>query len=197
LLRSGEDWGENVFIAAVLFAMWRLDVNRRGRVVCLIAAALITSAAVEVVKRSTGRLRPDLAQGATVFEGLKHSQDALGDAHSFPSGHTASAAAYGGALAASYPPLRPAMIVLACGTGASRVWKERHFVSDCLVGGLLGWLIAGWLARSRRWQAVWSWCDRRLAPRSGIRASDRPAGRLRPRALLAVRARIRGGMPKL
>jgi len=168
LLRSAEDWGENVFIVAVLFAMWRLDPRRRGRVVCLIAGAVLTSAAVEAVKRSTGRLRPDLANGATVFEGFKHSIDGGGEAHSFPSGHTASAAAYSGALAAIYPPLKPAMVLLACGTGASRIWKERHFLSDCLVGGLLGWTIAASLARSRRWQAVWSWFDSRLEPNRSL-----------------------------
>src|SRR5215468_6004927 len=60
ILRSLEDWGENVFIVFVLFAMWRLDPQRRGRVVCLIVGAALTSAVVEGVKRSTGRIRPDV-----------------------------------------------------------------------------------------------------------------------------------------
>jgi membrane-associated phospholipid phosphatase len=164
LLRSLEDWGENVFIVAVLFAMWRLDVQRRGRVVCLIVGAMLTSLAVEGMKRSTGRIRPEKSQGATVVEGLSRSTDKLGDAHSFPSGHTASAGAYSGAIAAFYPPLRPAMIVLTCGTGASRIWKERHFLSDCLVGAILGWCIASSLARSPRWRPLWNWYDLKLAP---------------------------------
>jgi undecaprenyl-diphosphatase len=168
ILRSLEDWGENVFIVFVLFAMWRLDPNRRGRVVCLIVAAAATASVVEVVKRSTGRLRPDVSHGATVFQGPSRSADALGDAQSFPSGHTASAGAYSGALAAFYPPLRPAMVLLTCGTGASRIWKERHFLSDCLVGGVLGWCIAAYFAASRRWKLVWSWFDRKLAPAGAL-----------------------------
>src|SRR3954452_16765083 len=67
ILRSLEDWGENVFIAAVIFAMWRLDPCRRGRVVCLIVGATLTCLAVEGVKRGAGRLRPDLSQGKLDF----------------------------------------------------------------------------------------------------------------------------------
>jgi undecaprenyl-diphosphatase len=168
ILRSLEDWGENVFIVAVLFAMWRLDVHRRGRVVCLIVGAMATALAVEGLKRSTGRVRPEKSHGATVFEGLSRSTDKLGDAHSFPSGHTASAGAYSGALTAFYPPLRPAMILLTCGTGASRVWKERHYLSDCLIGSLLGWWIASMLARSPRWRSTWDWCDSKFAPSTNL-----------------------------
>jgi membrane-associated phospholipid phosphatase len=178
VLRSMEDWGENVFIVAVLFAMWRLDVNRRGRVVCLIAGAALTAVAVEGLKRTTGRVRPEVAHGATVFDGPARILDGRGVAHSFPSGHTASAGAYGGALAAFYPPLRPAMIVLASGTGASRIWKERHFLSDCLVGGLLGWCIAGGIARSRRWKPVWDWCDAKLSVVRGPSSVDLIEGSL-------------------
>jgi membrane-associated phospholipid phosphatase len=164
LLRSLEDWGENVFIAAVLFAMWKLDANRRGRVVCLIVGALLSALAVEAVKRTTGRMRPEVGGNALVFEGFKRTADSRGDGHSFPSGHTASAAAYSGALSAFYPPLRPAMIALCTGTGASRIWKERHFLSDCLVGGLIGWLMASHLAKSRHWRPIWEWLDWRLGP---------------------------------
>ena len=194
LLRSLEDWGENVFIVAVLFAMWRLDVQRRGRVVCLIVGAMLTSLAVEGMKRSTGRIRPEKSQGVTVFEGLSRSTDKLGDAHSFPSGHTASAGAYSGAIAAFYPPLRPAMIVLTCGTGASRIWKERHFLSDCLVGGLLGWCIASSLARSPRWRMLWKWCDVKLAPAAADQKFERSArvsDALRPRAIQRRRSKVR------
>lgn len=196
ILRSLEDWGENVFIVFVLFAMWRLDPQRRGRVVCLIAGALLTSAVVEVVKRSTGRIRPDASHGATVFVGLSRSADSSGDAQSFPSGHTASAGSFGGALSAFYPPLKPAMILLTCGTGASRIWKERHFLSDCLVGGLLGWIVASSVAKSRRLQPLWNWCDSKLAPSNPIAnysliRSENAVVSFRPRAIQSRRAQIR------
>jgi undecaprenyl-diphosphatase len=168
LLRSAEDWGENFFIAVVLVAMWRLDPTRRSRVLCLVLAAFATTAGVELIKRSTGRDRPDVALGATVFHGASHSADFLGDSHSFPSGHTASAGSYSGSLAAFYPPLRPACIAMVAMCGASRMWKERHFLSDCLLGGLLGWWIATSLPRNRRLQPLWGWFDRRFSKPESI-----------------------------
>lgn len=165
-LKSAENWGENFYVAGVVFVMWQLDRRRRGRVVVLLAAVLLATAAVEVVKRSTGRQRPDLAHGRTVFAGPAHRWDRLGDAHSFPSGHTASAAAFSGTLAVFYPPLRPALGALMVGCGACRVWKERHFCSDVWAGTWLGVLAGVFLAGGRRLAPWRDALDRRLAPRT-------------------------------
>ena len=45
---------------------------------------------VEVVKRGTGRERPEVGKGATIFHGPSKWDDG-GDFQSFPSGHTAIA----------------------------------------------------------------------------------------------------------
>lgn len=148
-----ENWGEEVYIGFVLFAMWRLDPTRRGRVFCLILSALLVSAAAEGIKRMVGRARPEVAEGRLVLRGYVPG-DGRGDWHSFPSGHVASAASYSGSLAAFYPPLKPACILLAAGCAASRIWKERHFASDCWFAGALGFWAAGSLATMdwmRRW----------------------------------------------
>jgi undecaprenyl-diphosphatase len=164
LLRSLEDWGENVFIACVAFAMWRLDPQRRGRILCLAAAAAATAGTVEILKRGCGRARPEVSQGQTRFDWLARSADPLGDGHSFPSGHTAAAAAYSGSLAAFYPPVRPVVAFLAAGCGASRIWKERHFLGDCIAALAIGWTFAHYFATSKRWAPIWRACDRFLAP---------------------------------
>jgi membrane-associated phospholipid phosphatase len=155
LMRSLEDWGENVFIACILYAMWVLDRRHRSRVVMLIATALLATLPVELVKRLVGRERPDQTAGRTVLYGPSYWNEG-GDFQSFPSGHTASGAAYSGSLSSFYPPVRPVAVGLALGCGASRIWKERHFLSDCWAGGILGFAIAFYLPR---WRPVRQWCN--------------------------------------
>jgi membrane-associated phospholipid phosphatase len=164
VMRSLEDWGENIFIGCVLFAMWRMDFRRRSRVVLLVASALLATGPVELIKRLAGRERPDQCGGQTIFHGPALWNEG-GDYQSFPSGHTASGAAYSGSLSFFYPPLRPVAVGLAVGCGTSRIWKERHFLSDCWAGGFIGFVTAFYLPRVRR---VKEWSDRfdaRWAPR--------------------------------
>lgn len=198
VLRSMEDWGETVYILAVVVIMWQLDRQRRGRLVALAMAALITAGVVEVVKRGVGRKRPDIAAGETHFHGplakvaqrasesfqgeappgavaTDRSEDAgtepdaahwlssKGDYQSFPSGHTAAGASYSGSLAAFYPPARGVCIAMAIGCGANRVWKERHFLSDCWASGVLAFWFAFTLPRFRWMQRLMAWFDRRFS----------------------------------
>lgn len=159
ILRSMEDWGESVFIVAICVAMWRMDRHHRSRILCLVMAALLSAAGVEAAKRVTGRERPEVSTGATVFHGPSRWSEG-GDYQSFPSGHTASGASYSGSLAAFYPPLRPVVAVLALGCGANRIWKERHFLSDCWLGGCFGFWLAFTLSRRRWMQPILAGFDR-------------------------------------
>ncbi|HVJ79575.1 MAG TPA: phosphatase PAP2 family protein [Planctomycetia bacterium] len=161
VLRSAEDWGENVYIILVLFAMWKLDRRKRSRVFCVVVAALAATGVVEVLKRTIGRERPTLSEGRFVAHGL----NSAGVSQSFPSGHTASAAAYSGAIASFYPPVRSACFAIAVGCGANRIWKERHYLSDCLVGGWIGWAMARWMATGRRFRPFWDALDDRISVR--------------------------------
>lgn len=162
VLRSMEDWGENVYILCVLIAMWRMDRTRRSRVPCLLIAALLVTLGVEGVKRVTGRERPEVSQGALVLHGPSVWREG-GDVQSFPSGHTAAAASFSGSLATFYPPIRPVAIALAVGCGANRVWKERHFLSDCFVGGVFGFWFAATLPRRRWIQPFLGWFDAKFS----------------------------------
>jgi membrane-associated phospholipid phosphatase len=176
VMRSFEDWGENVYILAVAYGMWQLDSRRRSRVLLLALAAVLVALGVEGVKRIAGRERPEVSLGHTVFHGpgkwlgrdaytpLASGQvPTAGDYQSFPSGHTAAAGAYSGALAAFYPQLRPIWIALAAGCGANRIWKERHFLSDCWIGGAFGFWLAYTLPRRRWVQGLAAWFDARFA----------------------------------
>jgi membrane-associated phospholipid phosphatase len=162
VLRSMEDWGENVYILCVLIAIWKLDRTRRSRVACLIAAALMVTLCVEGIKRVTGRERPEVSKGQFVFHGPSVWGEG-GDFQSFPSGHTASGASFSGSLAAFYPPMRPVAIALAVGCASNRVWKERHFLSDCFVAGVFGFWFAATLPRRRWFKPFLTWFDARFS----------------------------------
>jgi membrane-associated phospholipid phosphatase len=79
--------------------------------------------AADLLRLVTDRRRPD------------------GDAHSFPSAHTACAFAAAVVLSRRWPRLRPAFYLGAAGVGAARVLWLRHFPSDVLAGAAVGMVI--------------------------------------------------------
>ena len=60
------------------------------------------------------------------------------DQFSFPSGHTITAFAVSIALGEFYPALLPALLVCAIAIATSRILLGMHFLSDVVVGALLG-----------------------------------------------------------
>ena len=63
------------------------------------------------------------------------------DPWSFPSAHTMTAFAFAVAIGYAYPALFAALLFAAASVALSRVLLGLHYVSDVVVGGLLGWLI--------------------------------------------------------
>lgn len=97
------------------------------------AAASVASSALVLLKRRFRRPRPcDLAPHPSFGE-IKAP-----DRFSFPSGHAMNAFAINTALALQYPLLAPLLGVVAASIAASRVVLGLHFVSDVVVGALLG-----------------------------------------------------------
>jgi undecaprenyl-diphosphatase len=62
--------------------------------------------------------------------------------YSFPSGHTASAAAFSGTVGRAYPKLRFPINVLAGMVGFSRVYTGVHYPGDVLGGWIVGKSVA-------------------------------------------------------
>jgi undecaprenyl-diphosphatase len=60
------------------------------------------------------------------------------DQFSFPSGHTITAFAVAVTLGMFYPAMLPALLFCAFCIAASRVLLGMHFLSDVIVGALLG-----------------------------------------------------------
>ncbi len=99
-------------------------------------------------------------QLATV--GLKYASnrprpdgDASRSNSSFPSAHASAAAGLAWIVSSRHRRLAPWMILLALWISSSRVFLERHYVSDILAGALLGILFAAlalvWQDRLSEW----------------------------------------------
>lgn len=139
-LTSLRAWGEGSTIAIVLFGIASVRPKEWQRCVAIGVATLLVAAAVSALKPLTGRLRPEQVDERGLV-GPWHFAE--GSNSSFPSGHVATAFAFARGLSSSYPALRPVCLLAACGTGASRMYERRHFVSDCLAGAFFGWYLAG------------------------------------------------------
>jgi membrane-associated phospholipid phosphatase len=101
---------------------------------------LPVNAAVEALKLTVNRVRPDGEQ--------RRSNS------SFPSSHAANAAALALVLGARWRWLAPPLWLLAATVAFSRMYLNRHFLSDVLCGVAIGvgvgWWTLRWL-RSRGW----------------------------------------------
>jgi membrane-associated phospholipid phosphatase len=105
-----------------------------------LAALVPVNLAVEGIKLAANRTRPD---------GTRTRSNS-----SFPSSHAANAAALALVLGMRWPRLSPVLALLAGLVAFSRVYLNRHFLSDVLMGAAIGvalsWLTVRWL-RSRGW----------------------------------------------
>lgn len=140
VLRNLRTWGEGTTVV-VLSIGWLFAAPKRWRVpVGMMIASLGVGILVEVVKPYTNRARPAYALNPqTAAESDRSS--------SFPSGHAATAFAFARMWSFAMPAARPICLLAATGTGVSRMYEQRHYLSDCVVGGLLGWYFStliGW-----------------------------------------------------
>ncbi len=119
------------------------------------SVALTSAVANLLAKRLVRRSRPD-REAARVAVGRRVPMPASA---SFPSGHTASAAAFATAVGAELPPAALPLGALAGAVGYARVHTGVHYPGDVAAGALLGVLCA-----------------------AAVRAA---AGRLQPNALTA------------
>jgi undecaprenyl-diphosphatase len=102
--------------------------------------AAMTNVVLVILKRCFRRKRPcKYVQGPQVeVTRLRYFSS---DRFSFPSGHSMNAFAFGGVIGLAFPSLAPLALLLAASIAISRVVLGYHFVSDVIVGSLLGSLI--------------------------------------------------------
>jgi len=139
--------GRPAVVAGGLAVVLAVDLASGGgwSTVRLAVAALAgTNLVVEGLKRAIGRTRPD---------GERRRSNS-----SFPSSHVANAFALAWVLGARWRRAMPVFFVLALLVASSRMYLNRHFLSDVVAGALIGvfcaWVAAKWLPLRRRTAAA-------------------------------------------
>ena len=127
--------------AAVLATRGRR--GRRAAMRGLLAVGITSGVANQVGKRVFYRQRPDYLTLVEVAR-LPHRKPVSG---SFPSGHSASAAAFAVAAASELPPLAVPLGVAAAAVGYSRVHTGVHYPGDVLAG----WALGAGIGLATRW----------------------------------------------
>jgi undecaprenyl-diphosphatase len=113
--------------------------GRRGRLIAaqgLVAVGLTSAIANLAAKNLVHRTRPT----TSVPEQRRLEQP---DSSSFPSGHTASAAAFSSVIGNEITPLLVPINVAAAAVGFSRVYTGVHYPGDVLFGWILGRVVSG------------------------------------------------------
>jgi membrane-associated phospholipid phosphatase len=152
LLRSGEAIsyaGSATTIgaaAAAFYVVGRVTHNAKARETGLLATeALLDSAVVgSVLKLVTQRARPDAGDTRSEF---------FSGGRSFPSGHTIHIWSFASVVAHEYSGHRWVGFVAygtAAAVGAARIAAQRHYLSDVLVGGALGYAIGKYVYRTHQ-----------------------------------------------
>ena len=134
-----------------------------------IAAQGLASATANLVGKSLVRRTRPAAELTPLIRQLRRPPTSS----SFPSGHTASAAAFATGVALEYPRLALPVAALAVGVGLSRVVTGVHYPSDVVAGAAIG--VAAGLVTTRWWPtAPPTPAD---APDAARDAPARPTGR--------------------
>ncbi|MCL1588806.1 MAG: phosphatase PAP2 family protein [Actinomycetia bacterium] len=120
---------------AALFAVFGGGKGRRTAVEGMVAIGVNSFLANLVFKNIAHRKRPT----ESVPDARKLTQP---ESTSFPSGHTASAAAFSGIVDRAYPKLWLPINGLAATVGFSRVYTGVHYPGDVLAGWFLGKAVA-------------------------------------------------------
>lgn len=131
------------FLFFIFYRKRNLLLSRRALYLfCVVATAGLF---VDIVKVISGRFRPTLyfSNGWYGFDFFRLQSDYL----SFPSGHSATAIGVAVALGTIYPAIRYPLLAVALCISASRVIISSHYMSDVLVGSLIGGITAAFLYR--------------------------------------------------
>lgn len=130
------------YSALIAIALWRTRREIARNHLLLFASVAISGIIANIIKVLAGRPRPPLAieSGIVGWEPLSWHMEFLW--HSFPSGHATTGLCIAIMGSALYPRLSPLMWALGVGIAISRVVLNVHYVSDVMVGSLLGAAVA-------------------------------------------------------
>jgi membrane-associated phospholipid phosphatase len=158
----GKDWGRLLRIAGFL-PTWMLGslaliLHDRGTVspppqrfwwrgMLLTVAPLVSGLMCEVLKILLRRERPNLHDGTYHWRSFTDHPWSTGNI-GLPSSHTMVAFAGAGMASYLFPRTWPAWMLLAVGCALTRVAAQAHFLSDVVLAGIAGLLVARLIWRS-------------------------------------------------
>lgn len=132
VMKGASNVGRPANVLGVLLAIALFDAAAGPATVRLALAAMLpTNAIVEGLKRGVNRARPD----------GEHKRSNA----SFPSSHAANAATIAWVFSRRWRRLAPAFWAAALTVAYSRMYLNRHYLSDVLVGLAIG-MVCAWLA---------------------------------------------------
>ena len=154
---GGRIYGEWYSIGGVagafaLYGWIAKDTTAKKVAIELFQAGVYSEFVTQILKMSVGRARPYMNLGSGNFHAFVGSNP---DYNSFPSGHSTSAFALSTVMArhAHTTGLKILAYVPAGFTLFSRIYQDKHWVSDELIGAAIGYFVGNWvvdLHESRR-----------------------------------------------
>ena len=145
-------FGESQYIlipaAVVLFYCWKKPKLERPFIISLHVFVLVatTGILIQIPKYIFGRARPKALWNQGI-DGLHWFGGGASALTSFPSGHTATAAALAFALSAFFPRARIPLFAYVALVALSRITLQQHYLGDVLGGALAACLVAFYLAK--------------------------------------------------
>jgi membrane-associated phospholipid phosphatase len=139
------EYGDSLYI--LVFALGLMLLYRFSNYLFYVGFYLFTSVifsafVTNILKYTIGRSRPIYLLEQETDQFLPFVNDDIYRYNSLPSGHTTTAFAFSVALAIMMPKFRYLFLGLAALAGLSRIALQKHYLSDVLVGALIGTLSA-------------------------------------------------------
>jgi membrane-associated phospholipid phosphatase len=185
-LGSFEPFGQPAAILITAAAIALCDIRRRPLMPRLVAAALGSGLAADVVKLAIARSRPrhhNLTDSVwTTFQGFFPGPWAGSALQSCPSAHTATAMGFALALGTLFPPGRWLFFPVVGLVALQRIEAGAHFISDTIWGAMVGYAVCLVLFKD---DLAGSWFDRKERSWSGDRSD--PATPIRDRLSIVPR----------
>lgn len=140
-----EPW---VVLVAIVIYSFLSPCRRLRRFGILAGLSLSQAILISVLKDFFSRMRPDDLVASFGFFGPQWF-----DGHSsFPGGHATAAFALATVFSAWHAPWRGTIFAGATIVTLARIYLGRHFFSDCLIGGCIGYWMARAFLRQFWWQ---------------------------------------------
>ena len=130
--------------AFALYGMIAKDTSAKKIAIELFQAGVYSEFVTQILKMTVGRARPYMNLGSGNFHAFVGSNP---DYNSFPSGHSTSAFALSTVMArhAHTTALKILAYVPAGFTLFSRIYQDKHWVSDELIGAAIGYFVGNWV----------------------------------------------------